>query len=272
MRRMNTLLGIILTLIISMSQVGGVFAAPASQDTAPIQGKVERITLETDPNSGITTVIVELLGADQVVQTIRVSQESARVPLGLIVLDEDGNPVINPLALGTTIEVDPTLVIPAQEKAQHPVASALATFFADVEGLDYDMIMSAHENGIGFGVIAQALWLTSELGGDAQLFQDLLDAKQNNNYSAFSDFTEDGTAPKNWGQLKKALLSEKGLGVVISNHGTNNGNHGTGNGNSNANGNGSGNGNSNDKNNDKNSNNNGHGNENGNGNGNGHNK
>jgi hypothetical protein len=182
--------------------------------------------------------------------------------LGLVLLDGDGNPVINKLALGKKVEIDPGTVIPGQEEHQHPVANALATFFSDVEGIDYDTIMSAHEEGVGFGVIAQALWLTSELGGDSQLFQDLLYAKRHNDYGAFSDFTEDGTTPKNWGQLRKVLLNKKDPGIVASNPDNNgNANPGNGNGNNGTNQN-------QDKNKDKN--NNGHGNGNGNnGNGNG---
>lgn len=255
MSRMKLLQGIILTIILLMEQVGVVFAAPASQEANPISGTIQSITLESDPTTGVITVIVDVTDSDQVVQTVRVDQETA-IALGLVVLDGDGNPVINKLALGETVEIDPTTVIPDQQEPQHPVGNALATFFSDVEGIDYDTIMSAHENGVGFGVIAQALWLTSELGGDSQLFQDLLYAKQNNDYSAFNDFTEDGAPPKNWGQLRKTLLNQKSLGVVMSNH-DNNGNPGNGNGNNQ----------NKDKNKDKN--NNGHGNGNGNGN-NGH--
>ncbi len=260
MSRMKLLLGISLTIILLMVQVGVVFAAPASQEATPISGTIQSITLESDPTTGVITVMVDVRDSDQVVQTARVDQETA-ITLGLVVLDADGNPVINNVALGETAEIYPTAVIPDQQEPQHPVGSALATFFSDVEGIDYNTIMAAHESGVGFGVIAQALWLTSELGGDAQLFQDLLDAKQNNDYSAFTDFTEDGTPPKNWGQLRKALLSKKSLGVVMSNHDNNetpgNGNghnqnkdknkdknekgHGTGNGN-NGHGNGNGNG------------------------------
>jgi hypothetical protein len=225
---MKLLLGIILTIILMMAQVGVVFAAPASQEATPVSGTIQSITLESDPTTGVITVIVAVTDSDQVVQTVRVDQETA-ITLGLVVLDADGHPVINNAALGETIDIDPTIVIPDQQEPQHPVGNALATFFSDVEGIDYDTIMAAHENGVGFGVIAQALWLTSELGGDAQLFQDLLDAKQNNDYSAFNDFTEDGTPPKNWGQLRKVLLSKKSLGVVMSNH-DNNENPGNGNG------------------------------------------
>jgi len=220
MSRIKLLLGIVLTIIISMAQVGGVFAAPASQEATPISGTVQSITLESDPTTGVVTVIVDVMDSNEVLQTVRVSQETA-IELGLVLLDGDGNPVINELALSETVDIDPTTIIPDQQEPQHPVGSALATFFSDIEGIDYDTIMSAHEDGVGFGVIAQVLWVTSELGGDSQLFQDLLYAKQHNDYSAFSDFTEDGTAPKSWGQLRKALLSKKSLGVVMSNHDSN---------------------------------------------------
>jgi hypothetical protein len=226
MSRMKLLLGIVLTIIISMAQVKGVLAA---QEATLISGTVQSITLESDPTTGVVTVIVNVMDLDQVLQTVRVSQETA-IELGLVLLDEDGNPVINELALGKTVDIDPTTVIQDQQEPQHPVGGALATFFSDIEGLDYDAIMSAHEDGVGFGVIAQALWVTSELGGDSQLFQDLLYAKQHNDYSAFSDFTEDETIPKSWGQLRKALLSRKSLGLVMSNH-DNNGNPANENGN-----------------------------------------
>ena len=271
MIRMKLLLGIVLTIILSMGQVGGVFAAPLSQDAPPIHGTVQGITLESDPATGVITVIVDVMDPNQSMQKVRLTQETA-IALGLVLLDVDGNPVINNKALVKTVEIDPVTVIPETKEHEHPVANALATFFSDIEGIDYDTIMAAHENGVGFGVIAQGLWLTNELGGDSQLFQDLLFAKEHNDYSAFSDFTEDGSTPKSWGQLRKALLNNKSLGLVMSNH-DNTGDHGNGN-NSNGNGNGNGNGNENNKDKDKNKDktNNGNGNGNANGNGNGHNK
>ena len=75
MSRMKLLLGIVLTSIILMAQVGGVLAAPASQEATLISGAVQRITLETDPTTGVITVIVELVDINQHVQTVRISQE-----------------------------------------------------------------------------------------------------------------------------------------------------------------------------------------------------
>lgn len=264
MSRIKLLFSTILIIIISMGQVGGVLAAPAAQQASPISGTIQSITLESDPTTGVVTVIVAVIDSDQMAQNVRVSQETA-VSLGLIVLDGDGNPVINEQALGDMVEIDPSTVIPNQEESQHPVANALATFFSDIQGLDYDAIMAAHEGGVGFGVIAQALWLTEKLGGNSEIFDKIIEAKTTGNYDAFT--LEDGTIPQNWGQLRKAILNgdkKNGPGVAISHHDN------PGNGNGNANGNGNSNGNNSDKGNDKDKGNN--GNSNGNGNGNNKNK
>ena len=202
---------IIISLVLATSilivQVGRAFAAPTLQDSTPISGTVQSIILETDPSTGITTVFVNLVRKDQSVQTVRVSLETS-ITLGLLTLDGDGKPVINTLALGQPIEIDASTVIPEGGEGQHPVGSALATFFSDIAGLDYEAIMDAHEQGLGFGVIAQALWLTLKLEGDSELFEAILEAKQTGDYSAFSVFNG-GIPPKNWGQLRKAILKNE---------------------------------------------------------------
>jgi hypothetical protein len=243
-----------LALGILLLQAGGVFAAPAMQSSSPVSGVVRSITLEANTVTGVTLVSVDVLDSDQALQSVRVSLETA-IALGLVILNGDGKPGINDSALGKQIQIEPSSIIPTRQENQHPVGSALATFFSDIPGLDYETIMSAHEQGVGFGVIAQTLWLTTKLEGDAQIFESLIEAKQTGDFSAF--ILEDGTTPENWGQLKKAILAKdkkKGLGIVISNssdHGNgnneNNGNNGNGGGNGNSsgvgNGNGQGNGN-----------------------------
>jgi hypothetical protein len=202
-------ISLVLAISILIVQVGGVFAAPALQSFPPITGTVQSITLETDPNTGITTVLVEMVSehqTGQTMQTVRVSQKTAE-QLGLVVLDGDGKPMINNFALGQFIEIKPTMVMPNQEEGRHPVGNALETFFTDIEGLDYHLIMNQHREGLGFGVIAQALWLTRQIKGNADDFLKLLLAKQTGDYSEFEEYLlEDGTAPKNWGQLRKAIL------------------------------------------------------------------
>ncbi len=72
--------------------------------------------------------------------------------------------------------------------------------------MDYETIMSAHEQGVGFGAIAQALWLTTKLEGNAEIFEILIEAKQTGDFSAF--VLEDGSSPENWGQLRKAIIGK----------------------------------------------------------------
>jgi hypothetical protein len=209
MNRAKFLISLILSISVLMLQVGGVFAAPAGQDS--ITGRVHRITLDTDSHTGVTFVMVELVGQGQGKQIVRVSEETA-IGLGLATLDVDG-PVINEAALGTFIEIDPEDVIPSQAEEHHPVANALATFFAGIaeEESLYDLIVTAHHDGMGFGVIAQALWLTHQIpGGDEADFQALLLAKQSGDYSGFA--LEDGSTPRNWAELRKAISAGEKLG------------------------------------------------------------
>lgn len=264
---------LILALVMLLAQVLTVFAAPNSAHS--ITGRVIYVEVIPDESTGITTVLITL--EDE--QTVRVSVETAE-KLKLIYNDGEGYVIVNPLP--GQIEIKAKDVI--TDEPQHPVGSALATFFSDIDGLTYDVIMEAHEQN-GFGVIAQALWMTRKLseenselmlGDDTwtenDIFLAILDVKNGGNYSAF--FPDDEEAPTNWGQFKKAVLAgdkKANLGAVRSHHSdtaggndqTNNGNgNNDNNGNNNNNGRGNGNNNS-----DGDSN--GHGNGNGNGNNNG---
>ena len=220
MDRLKLFLGILLGLSLLLVQVGEALAAPVYSSSAPVGGVVQSITLETDSTTGVTIVILAVMDSDLATQSVRVNLETA-LALGLVVLNGDGKPGINDVALGKPVEIDPTQVIIAKEEDQYPVGSALATFFSGIEGLDYGTIMGAHEQGVGFGVIAQALWLTTKLEGDAEIFEALITAKQTGDYSAFT--LEDGSTPENWGQLRKAVLEKgkNGLGVVMSSQGDN---------------------------------------------------
>jgi hypothetical protein len=230
-------LSLLLALSFLLIQNGRGFAAPALQDPEPITGVVQSITLEANTITGVTWVSVDVIDNDQVLQSVRVSLETA-IAQGLVVPNGDGKPNINDSVLGKLVEIEPSSIIPIHEETQHPIGSALATFFSDIPGMDYETIMAAHEEGVGFGIIAQMLWLTTRLEGNAAIFETLVEAKQSADFSAF--ILEDGSTPENWGQLKKAILAKDenhGLGVVISNSH----NHENGNGNENGIGNGNGN-------------------------------
>ena len=214
MKKAKIIISILLASVLILLQVATVLAAPAASSSKTIAGTVKEVTLETDVNTVVTTVLVTIIDKKGVSQTVRIGEQTAS-DLGLLDYDDDGNPfIVDPLP--EFIEIKSTDVI-ANEDAKNPVGSALATFFSDITGLDYDAIMDAHSEGYGFGVIAQALWLTRKLDGDASIFQQILQAKKDGDFSQFT--FEDGTSPTNWGQFRKAILGgdKKGsLGFVMS--------------------------------------------------------
>lgn len=202
---------VLLVLAVLFVQVGNVAAAPQMQDTTPITGTIQNIATETDEN-GVTTVVVTLEGG----QTVHVNVDTA-VTLGLVTLDPVTNqPVVDPTKVGQTVEIDPTSVIPGEGTEDvHPVAALLADFF----DIDPSVVNDYHEDGFGFGVIAQAMWMSQSLNGDASVAGLILEAKKTGDYSAFT--LPDGSTPTNWGQFKKALKENKdkhNLGVIVSGH------------------------------------------------------
>jgi len=220
MKRTKFLLSVLLATIFLAAQVIVVGAAPATQDTTPITGTIQSIELETDTETDTTTVVVTLEDEFGEIQTVRLSLEDA-IALGLVT-DDGSGPVADDSQVGTDVEIDPALVIPEDtmdDEEQHPVGSALSDFFSDLLGVDYEVIMDYHDDGVGFGVIAQALWMTNALEGDTDIFAAILEAKQNKDFSGIE--LPDGSTPTNWGQFRKAVMkdrdkSKENLGAVMS--------------------------------------------------------
>lgn len=186
MSRIKILSTLVLATIFLATQIMVVSAAPATQETPPITGTVVDITMETDSETEVTTVLVILNVGTESYETVRLSLEDA-TDLGLI--NEDGT--VNEDAKGTTVEIDPSIVLPDApeepvEENQHPVGSALSDFFSDLLGVDYKTIMEYHEEGVGFGVIAQALWMTNALEGDSEIFAAILDARETHDFSGIT--------------------------------------------------------------------------------------
>jgi hypothetical protein len=214
MKKLFTSMFLVLALL--AMTVGTAFA----QEATPISGTVQSVVLETDATTGETTAVVTVLDETTgATQTVTISLETA-ASLGLVATDPTtGETTVTDTAVGSTVEIDPTTVISTDttEEEQHPVGSALSDFFGDLLGADYDTIMTAHEDGVGFGVIAQALWLTNELGGDSTTFEALVEAKQSGDYSAIT--LADGSTPDNWGDVVKSLKKGDNLGSVMSGKG-----------------------------------------------------
>ncbi len=131
------------------------------------------------------------------------------------------NKIIFSTILAFVLLVSQVLAVGAAPAKQedHPVGFSLAEFFTDLLGVDYETIMEYHEEGAGFGTIAQALWMTNALEGDSDTFAAIVEAKMNNDFSAI--VFEDGTSPKNWGQFRKAVMadrkkSKENLGAIMS--------------------------------------------------------
>ena len=224
MLNLNRIASLLIVLAVLFGQVGNVAAAPHAQETTPLTGTIQNVTTETDA-AGVTTVLVTLLDDEGKTQTVRLSLETA-VTLSLVTLDPTTQePVVDETQVGQTVEIDPTTVIPEEttEDSVHPIAWILAQFF----GEDPSVIDSYHEDGFGFGVIAQALWISRNLTategapGDASLAQEILVAKETKDFEAFfeahPEYVIDGELPSNWGQFKKALSDKKNnLGVIVS--------------------------------------------------------
>ena len=216
MFKTKLLAGILLIFMLLTAQVGMAAAAPLAQD-ATITGTIQDITTEIDAN-GVTTVLVTLVDNQGVTQTIRISDVTA-AGLGLFDLTTQQLVLTQ---VGQSVVIDPTTVIPDEEpteEAVHPIAVLLAAFF----GEEAAVVNQYHEDGFGFGVIAQALWMSRNLTGtedetgDASLAEEILQAKEDHDYSAFTDFFEDGFVPTNWGQFRKEVLQKKNnLGVIVS--------------------------------------------------------
>jgi ABC-type glycerol-3-phosphate transport system substrate-binding protein len=207
------LASILLVLAVLFAQVGNVAAAPQTQDTTPPE--ITKIETETDANN-VTTVLVTLLYADQTEEVVRISYDYA-VSLGLIDSETQQPVAIEDLPEGITI--DPDEVIRDEEPVEenvHPIAALLADFF----GEDASVIDQYHEDGFGFGVIAQALWMSRNIteNEDASAAGCILEARQNGTYGECFDFGDE-PVPTNWGQFKKALKENKekhNLGVIVS--------------------------------------------------------
>ena len=213
---------ILLIAAVLFAQVGVVAAAPPAQDPTSITGTIQTIVAEKNAE-GTTTIVVTFKDAQDVLQTVRISVETANSlnllqkdpATGLPLIDPvTGLPLVDASKINTSVTIDPTTVIPdapVEEVEVHPISALLASFF----GVDGSVVDGYHEDGFGFGVIAQALWMSQNLNGDATTAGLILEAKKTGDYSAFT--LPDGSTPTNWGQFKKAVSGKKNnLGVIVS--------------------------------------------------------
>ena len=214
MKKLFTSMFIVLALLAMTA--GTAFA----QDATLITGTVQTVVIETDTTTGESVVVVTMLDETAgTTQTVKISLETAAT-LGLVTTDPTtGTSTVTENTVGTTVQIDPATVILEEvttdtEEAQHPVGSALSNFFSDLVGVDYETIMTYHDEGLGFGVITKALWLSNSLDGGSATFEALLEAKQSGDYSAIT--LPDGSTPDNWGDVVRSHKKGENLGSVMS--------------------------------------------------------
>lgn len=207
MPKLKSILSLFLGVAVIIAQAGSALAAPSWQADGPITGIVQGAVVESNSASDIQTVLVTLLVHGET-QSIHVSVQTA-ADLGLISLDENGIAVVDESVWGSDLTIPSADILSnesVKNEKQHPVGSKIAEFFSGFVDVDYELVMSSRSNRFGFGVITQALWMTDNLGGDATLFETILDAKKSNDYTSVA--LPETAIPQNWGQFKKTILQE----------------------------------------------------------------
>lgn len=179
----------------------------------PITGTINAIEIQIDPDTFVTTVVVTLADDTDVLTPYRISPDTA-VGLGLVTV------VVVDAMIGQTITINPEDMVPEETTSTSPVDQILGDFLANLLGVDPAIITQYHDQGMGYGTIAQAGILAIALDGDAAMMQTILDAKLSGDYSAV--VLPDGTTPSNWGQLRKSVIDQEGslknLGSIVSGH------------------------------------------------------
>ncbi len=173
----------------------------------PLTGTLKSVVFVTDPVTKITTLSLVVTDAALIDQTASVGLEQA-VTLGLIIPD--------PTMIGTAIVIDPTLIIKSITYVKG--VNTLENFFGTALGLTADQLAAYKAAGFGYGEIAQACWMAAQLGGNATLLDQILNAKQSGDFSAI--VLPGGGTATNWGQLRKAVLTDphQNLGQIMSGH------------------------------------------------------
>ena len=278
MKRIKGLKIILIVIILAVFPVSQVFAAPTY---AVGEGTITAILMETDPATAITTVEVTLEDSTGLVQTVRMSLDSAVTeglvtpdasqidPLVVVDLLDPADPtiilasgaienlafvsdpvpttfsvfmvdpadvtipqiitehsfaletavfnslvIVDETKIGTAAVFDPAIILDSTEFGK--VVSKVGSFFGTTLGVDYATFQAYQDDGFGYGEIVQASWMAYLLGGDASTLDQILAAKAAGDFSGI--ILPDGSTATNWGQLRKAVLTDpkQNVGQIIS--------------------------------------------------------
>lgn len=174
-------------------------------DPTITSGIVDSLVFVPDSLTGITSLTVTLTDALSVEQVVSLDLARALL-LGLI--------STNTVMLDTPIVIDPLLILESATYSKN--VTILGTYFGTALGLTDDQLAAYKEAGFGYGVIAQASWMATQLKGNATLLDKILAAKSTGDFSTL--ILPDDTIAANWGQLRKAVLTDphQNLGRIMS--------------------------------------------------------
>ena len=211
---------ITLKLVIPNAEMVGkpiVIPDPADATKELANGTLKSLDFVTDPLTKVTTLAVVVTVVPIVVVAPAVATP-VDVPVSLDLEQAVALKLIipDPKMVGTAIVIDPTLIIKSITLVKG--TTALDTYFGTALGLTGDELAAYKAAGFGYGEIAQACWMAYNLGGDATLLNTILTAKKSGDFSTI--VLPDRSTPKNWGQLRKAVLTDphQNLGQIMSGH------------------------------------------------------
>lgn len=166
-------------------------------------GTVSTVALATDSVTGITSVTVTLTD----LTTVSLSLSEA-LALGLVTTTVDSTKI------GTSTVIDSTTIL--NSTTYNKTVTNLGNYFGPALGVTFDQLAADFAAGYGYGVITQAAWMTSNLGGNATLLNQILTAKSTGDYSGI--VLPGGVTVTNWGQLRKLALTSphQNLGSIMS--------------------------------------------------------
>lgn len=172
-------------------------------------GVVDSLVFVTDSLTKISSLKVTLTDASDVEQVVSLNLSKA-LSLDLI------SPNLEKFT--TSIVIDPADILKSTTDVKG--ITTLETYFGTALGVTGDELAAYKAAGFGYGEIAQACWMATQLSGDAALLDQILMAKQSGDFSGL--VLPDGATANNWGQLRKAVLTDphQNLGQIMSGHAT----------------------------------------------------
>ncbi|MFN2215945.1 MAG: hypothetical protein ACK2TS_03305, partial [Anaerolineales bacterium] len=122
--------------------------------------------------------------------------------------------IVDETQIGNAVAFDPAIIEDSTEYGK--VVSKVGSFFNAALGTDYATLQAYQDDGFGYGEIVQASWMAYLLGGDASTLDEILAAKESGDFSSI--VLPDGSTASNWGQLRKAVLTDpkQNVGQIIS--------------------------------------------------------